>query len=243
MVGTGRAKLRTMRTVPPHPLRALIQHPALLRFWCARRSGVVVLWCLAVGLCAQDRTGSLTEDFPGRTAKERSRIAAKETEEAKQDAAYQRLMIRSDSLFRIGDLQGALAGYTEARNLRPYNVYPKVKIEDLKALIQSQAEDPVHAFPAPPDVSSPEPVAPVVEAPPVNAVAVPAAHVRCVERRFREGAAFVIERRIPEADKEVLHRRVSHPTGQVFYFKDGRSVDAREWEALSQRYAFSEQAD
>ena len=50
--------------------------------------------CLAVRWStAQDR-GSLTDDFPGMSAKERARIAAKENAEAAKDAVYQALMTR-----------------------------------------------------------------------------------------------------------------------------------------------------
>lgn len=93
---------------------------------------------LAVLSHGQGDKGSLTDQFPNMSAKERSRIAAKENEEAQKDATYQEVMQRAERAFQEGRYEEAIKGYEEARAMRPYNVYPKVKIEDLRALLARQ---------------------------------------------------------------------------------------------------------
>ena len=88
---------------------------------------------------AQGEKGSLTDQFPNMSAKERSRIAAKENEEAQKDATYQDVMQRAERSFQEGRYEEAIKQYEEARAMRPYNVYPKVKIEDLRVLLARQA--------------------------------------------------------------------------------------------------------
>ncbi len=104
-------------------------------------------WLLVVGFLvlglpaiAQPPNESLTEDFPGLTAKERSRIAKKESEEAKVDADYQAVMNEAERLFQEQHFEEALAAFRKARALRPYNVYPKVKIKDLEAMLGTSPE-------------------------------------------------------------------------------------------------------
>lgn len=90
----------------------------------------------AVGLLSgQPTDDSLTPDFAGKSAKERSRIAAKEDAEARADQKFQQVMEDAERLFRSGDYDASLERFKEARSIRPYNVYPKVKIQDLQALI------------------------------------------------------------------------------------------------------------
>lgn len=257
----------------------------LLASSCAMRRCLVLVWMLGGMLCqpallAQDQ-GSLTKDFPKLSAKERSRIAEREQQEAAQDKSYQEVMERAESALRAGALADALKGFEEARALRPYNVYPKVKIEDLRARIRAQAPadtaGPVEEVPVPdtpvtvmaPSVSAPPaalPQAPPIERvpaaplPPTQPTSVRAQGVVPAsptpgpvpvkvappssssqpplpappvpgERRYREGRAFVIERTIEGAEGMEVHKCVTHPSGQVFYFKDGRSVDSREWRA------------
>lgn len=118
---------------------------------------------------AQD--GSLTKEFPKMSAKERSRIATKEAEEAAADKAYQERMTEAEKAFQDKRYEDALAAYGKARELRPYNVYPKVKIEDLKALLRREGRPDTTsvAEPAPSPVPS-EPKVTVVkeEAPAEN---------------------------------------------------------------------------
>lgn len=104
-----------------------------------------VRWALLVLLvagtlhaAAQGKRDSLTKDFNKLSSKERSRIAAREAEEAAADTTYQGYMRRADHAFQAGQYPVALDLFKQARALRPYNVYPKVKIEDLEALINKQ---------------------------------------------------------------------------------------------------------
>lgn len=127
------------------------------------RSLLAILCCLsALLLCAQPDS-SLTQDFKKLSAKERTRIAREEEQQAAQDTRFQAVMAEAEDLFRQARYEASLDKYKEARSLRPYNVYPKVKIQDLQALIarmaaeEEQSRVPEEAPPAP---------APVVEHPP-----------------------------------------------------------------------------
>lgn len=100
-----------------------------------------------VELAGQGKRGSLTADFDRLSAKERSRIARQENAEAARDSVYQRLMLRGDSAFQAKRYEAALAIFKEARQLRPYNVYPKVKIEDLEALLTRRESTAAPAAP------------------------------------------------------------------------------------------------
>lgn len=102
--------------------------PSLLRLL------VLPAWLLVSAIQAQPDS-SLTPEFAGMSAKERSRLARKEAEEAGQDAAFQAVMRDAEALFTAQRYDEALARFEEARRLRPLNVYPKVKIQDLQALI------------------------------------------------------------------------------------------------------------
>lgn len=78
---------------------------------------------------------SLTDEFGHLSAKERARIAKKEQEDAAKDVRYQEVMATAEGHFRERRYDEALADYQVARGMRPLNVYPKVKIQDLQALI------------------------------------------------------------------------------------------------------------
>lgn len=237
--------------------------PVLLRAARGVRTAVaaVVLYGSPLLAAAQEKEGSLTTEFPKLSAKERSKIAAREDQDARQDQAYQALMEQAEAHFRAGDLEQALEGFEQARKLRPYNVYPKVKIEDLKAMIAARTPEAgppaVVKDPPPPDptIGKAEPtsvVPPAVQKPAVDTPPRPvprtdrttvqeprtkpvdqAAVVVAVpgERRFKEGQAHVIERTEVSDDGPVVYKRAAHPSGQVFYFKNGRSIEAREWNA------------
>lgn len=209
---------------------------------------------------AQGDKGSLTEEFKGMSAKERSRIASKEAEESLKDEAYQGLMRDAERSFQEGRYEEALTGYEKARAMRPYNVFPKVKIEDIKALIAKK--NPPLEEPPPEPMPVPEPVAPSqpaveptrVEPAPQEVVPSPATSVappeepvstptytapppplkkadQQIERRYKEGHAFVIERVVSVDGRVVVYKRVFHQWGQVFYFEDGVAVDERVWKA------------
>lgn len=98
----------------------------------------LVIYSWALHGTAQGKNGELTKDFDKLSAKERSKIAAKETQEAAEDSEYQALMREADHAFQATHFEEALATYERARAMRPYNVYPKVKIQDLQALIKKR---------------------------------------------------------------------------------------------------------
>lgn len=119
---------------------------------------------LAVTVSAQP--GELTDEFGKLNAKERARIARQEEENAAKDAVFQGLMAEAEERFRTTDFDGALAKYQEARALRPYNVYPKVKIQDLQALI-ARRDAGKHQEPVP-MTTEPSPVTEATLVPPVD---------------------------------------------------------------------------
>ena len=245
---------------------------------------------------AQDEE-SLTQEFPELSAKERSRIAEREAAEAPRDEAFQAVMRTAEELFRSGRYEESLDRYLEARRMRPYNVFPKVKIQDLQALLAKQAEEqgPADAAtgtlaPAPGVVvpagvtEPPEPGAVVVtetpeppieraaevtvvpstpssppeeaklakepspEVPRPKVVVPPKARVPVTgtpgpdkeigatpaegteERRYREGRAEVLERRVTLGGQTTVYRMVRHPWGAVFHFKDGEAISATAWD-------------
>lgn len=103
--------------------------------------GIFAVWCLYLALLVQAQPADLTADFGKLSARERARVAREEQENAARDAVYQAVMKAAEELFRRQEFDSALARYSEARLLRPYNVYPKVKIQDLQALLaQREAE-------------------------------------------------------------------------------------------------------
>lgn len=216
---------------------------------------ILALFLLSAGTTMAQEKGSLTDEFKGMSAKERSRIAKQEIADAQQDLVFQGSMARADSLARARQHELALEEYRKARGMRPYNVLPKVRIQDLEVLIAKQAAersevaDDTTGSAVPP---APEPrevprnvVVPVEktrpvqrEASPVNVAPrspdpepevsdVPADGM--VERNYREGRAIVTERTLVTEGKAVVYKRVGHPWGEVYYFKDGEAVPERIW--------------
>lgn len=99
----------------------------------------LITWSLITGLAAQVDS-SLTDEFGKLSAKERARIAKKEQEESSNDSVFQDVMAVAERLFQEQRYDEALERFKEARRLRPLNVYPKVKIQDLQALIAKRDE-------------------------------------------------------------------------------------------------------
>lgn len=124
----------------------------LVRLLCA-----LLLCAWAMDGTAQGKDGKLTKDFDQLSAKERSKIAAQETQEAAEDSGYQALMREADHAFQATHYEDALAAYEKARVMRPYNVYPKVKIQDLQALIKKRDLEKAAAEPPPTPAHIPEP--------------------------------------------------------------------------------------
>lgn len=159
---------------------------------------------------AQKERGSLTEQFPNMSAKERSRIAAKETEEAQKDGSYQEVMRTAELAFQEGRYEEAIKRYEEARAMRPYNVYPKVKIEDLRALIARQAakQDTLTAVEEHP--VDPEPIAtPVQQTVPV------------VDRLDQEPTPIVEQPSAPKPEPKVERPVIAAPVALPAKVADG----------------------
>ncbi len=131
----------------------------------------MLLQCAVLG--AQD---GLTDDFSRLGAKERARLARAEEKAAAADTGFQGVMAQAEDLFRARRYDDAMARYEQARALRPLNVYPKVKMEDLRVLIARRdsirlaEQATVAPAPAPPAPVEP-PVVPVAPAPETPAVA------------------------------------------------------------------------
>jgi hypothetical protein len=93
------------------------------------------------GACHAQVDEDLVPGFAKLSAKERTRLAEQERAEALRDTAYQAVMASAESAFREKRYHDALALYEDARARRPLNVYPKVKIQDIRALIAREQEE------------------------------------------------------------------------------------------------------
>ncbi|HRH38748.1 MAG TPA: hypothetical protein PK760_10405 [Flavobacteriales bacterium] len=102
------------------------------------RSVTLIAFVLLTCAVNAQKGGSLTDDFGKLSPKERARIAKKEQEDAAKDTSYIRIMAQAEELFRKQQYDEALVSFEHARKQRPLNVYPKVKIEDLQALISKR---------------------------------------------------------------------------------------------------------
>jgi hypothetical protein len=204
--------------------------------------GLGTLGCDAFG----QRDSSLTPEFAKLSAKQRARIAAQEVEDAQRDTAFQHRMEQAEAFFQAQRYEEALDRYREARNMRPYNVHPKVKIQDLEALIARRAQEvPTTSVPQPPPPTAARPAthAPPRPAAPIKEPVAPAPRIIAPRpaasdppplrepsvRTFKEGRAIVQERIVEEEGRSVVWRKVAHPWGEVVYFKDGKAVSARQW--------------
>lgn len=144
------------------------------------RCSCAALLCLMMAVQGRAQGGVSIPELAGKSAKERSRMAEKEARDAQDDAEFHRLMAEAEELFRQGRHAEALAGYEGARDRRPLNVHPRVKIQDISDLIARNeaaaraaaeagrpAEAPAEPGPAASPVPTPSvPVAVVEEMPP-----------------------------------------------------------------------------
>lgn len=112
--------------------------------------GLLTIASLLGAARVQAQPDELTGEFGKLSAKERARIAQREETEATTDVVFNELMAGAEQLFQARDYDGALHKYKEARARRPYNVHPKVKIEDLQALIKRLEEEEAASVPEPP---------------------------------------------------------------------------------------------
>ncbi|MBK9148759.1 MAG: hypothetical protein IPM12_13205 [Flavobacteriales bacterium] len=113
---------------------------------------------------------SLTPEFAGMSAKERARVARQEQEAASSDSEFRALMAEAEALFQQQRYDEALLGFHAARARRPLNVFPKVKIQDLQALIAKRDAEQAVAPARRPDslVSIVTPPVPVVPPTPIE---------------------------------------------------------------------------
>lgn len=211
-------------------------------------------FCWAALVLAQGLEG----DFNSLSAKERSRIAKAEEEGASNDAKYQVVMAKAEEHFREQRFDEALEQFLAARDLRPYNVYPRVKIQDLQALIAKRdaalaGQDttpavPAQSAPAMEDRTSPGTVgttpaathrkpqeraarhgnAPAVERPDPAGTGADTPAAEG-ERIYKEGRAVVVERSTTLEGRIAVFRKVTHAWGEVMYFKDGAAIPERVW--------------
>lgn len=105
-----------------------------------RFAACAILLTASLRLAAQ-ADSSLTRDFGRLSARERARIAQEEQAAAAKDERFQSVMAEAESLFQLQRYDQALERFREARAMRPYNVHPKVKIQDLEALIARKAAE------------------------------------------------------------------------------------------------------
>ncbi|MBK8227125.1 MAG: tetratricopeptide repeat protein [Flavobacteriales bacterium] len=120
------------------------------------RIALLVPFVLAAWAARAQPEQSLTPEFAGMSAKERARVAKAEQENAAKDVRFQGVMTEAEALFQQQRFDEALEKYKEARSLRPLNVFPKVKIQDLQALIAKRDAEAAKAKLAEPERTAPE---------------------------------------------------------------------------------------
>lgn len=143
-----------------------------------RSPAALLALCLSLAGQAQVDS-SLTREFAGMSAKERSRLAKKEQDDARADTRFNEVMTEADALFQAQRYDDALAKYVEARKLRPLNVYPKVKIQDLQALLAKRKAEQAAAEPPTAEPVA-APVETLAEPPATQAVQAPVPETRHV---------------------------------------------------------------
>jgi hypothetical protein len=187
---------------------------------------IILIVLLHAGICSAQRDSSLTSEFARLNAKERSRIAAKEQAEAAGDAEYLRLMEQGEELFQAQRYDDALEQFKLARTRRPYNVHPKVKIQDLEALIKKRNEEKAAVAPPAerPQIISTEPALvsnTVMVIPPPPLESTPVRETLPVKAPVRPAAAPPSAPR-PVPPSPPAATRVLVPGERIY--KEGRSV-------------------
>lgn len=86
----------------------------------------------ATALLTAPLVAEAQKDFADLSSRQRIQVAEQEQLEAAVDTDFQNLMERGHSLFQEKHYLKAVRVYEEARDKRPYNVYPKVKIADIE---------------------------------------------------------------------------------------------------------------
>jgi tetratricopeptide (TPR) repeat protein len=70
----------------------------------------------------------------------------KSMEQLKKDTAFQKSVFRGDSLLAAKDFTGAIDAFTEARSYKPFEIYPRTKINELARLLAGGSTDPGQIF-------------------------------------------------------------------------------------------------
>lgn len=217
-----------------------------MRLFISHLFSTALMCALVFPGVAQDP--SLARDFDKLSAKERARIAKEEQEAATKDLAYQAVMEDAERLFREKAYEGSMAKFQEARVLRPYNVYPKVKIQDLEVLIakrdaeaaemeRAAAKDPPEpqVLPAPKPATHPVPVmvpeakepSPVKPAPAANVAVVaepPAVQHRTLEEKPVNVRVIPVEQELELEEGEEVYKEGRSVVVERRVLLDGRIV-------------------
>jgi hypothetical protein len=80
------------------------------------------------------------DDLKNMSTKDKIRIAETEKIEAATDSEFQQLMSEGHNLFSDKHYLKAIRSYEKAAEVRPYNVYPKVKIADIELSMKDTLE-------------------------------------------------------------------------------------------------------
>lgn len=70
----------------------------------------------------------------------------KSEEQLKRDTSFKKAIGRGDSLLAAKDFTGAIEAFTEARSFKPFEIYPRTKINELTKLIAGGSTDPKQIF-------------------------------------------------------------------------------------------------
>lgn len=86
----------------------------------------------AAALLTAPATSNAQKDFSSMSSRQRIQVAEQEQMEAAVDTDFQNLMEQGHEFFQEKHYLKAVRTYEKARDKRPYNVYPKVKIADIE---------------------------------------------------------------------------------------------------------------
>ena len=70
----------------------------------------------------------------------------KSEEQIKKDTDYAKAIAKGDSLIAVKIFPGALEAYTEARSFKPFEIYPRSKVNELTRLLAGGITDPQQLF-------------------------------------------------------------------------------------------------
>jgi hypothetical protein len=193
------------------------------------RIALIALFVLAAWAVRAQPDQSLTPEFAGLSAKERARVAKLEQEGAAKDTRFQGLMTEAEALFQQQRFEDALEKFKEARSLRPLNVFPKVKIQDLQALIAKRNAEAAKA-----EQAKLEQIVPVDKVDPIpdsgsKSPATESESLRPTAIEQKEAAVTPMRREIknatPQVSESIKEQATVKPDGtQERTYVEGRAV-------------------